>query len=861
LTELYKLILSAPGARWALALLTLFVVVPALAQEAAAPQTEAVAPLEREGEVDEDRPESAAAAEDADEGAAGDPEQADDAAPGGAEDADEGIDYQAELEQELKDAQKTQDIEEIIVTGGKQEGLQDVPISVTTFSATDIRELRIQDISDLADYTPNLEINTAFAASNPTIFIRGIGLKDYNANAAGAVAVVQDGVYIGSPAGQLFQLFDIESVEVMRGPQGSANAYNATAGTIVVNSFDPDGELGSSGSLSYGNFNAIELEGAIGFPVYRDILSGRVSFIANFRDGTTQNLCAGIPDDPTDRRYQACIDWAGPQQRPSAADFADLKPWVNNVKNWATRGKLRWQPTDDLDWIFNAHWGQNRSDSRRLQMLGTNPISRHGRSGTGSNIRGYSPLIAQGVVEPTDLDPFIGFYNRDGLEELDLLGFSLKGTWDIGSVRFTSITGYEENARTVEEEGDASPALVFETDWEDSTWQFTQELRAEGEGERHLWSAGAFFVTQTLDADNTFFTPFYNWNQVFDMELWNFAPFVHARYQILNLDDAVSGVYELNLEGGLRYHWERKIFTLGTTVQALGGQADTFPEETEEATWGHLTGDLTLSYVPIESLTTYLRYTRGMKGGHFNGSATTQFQTIKPVEPEFIDSVEMGAKGRWLDGRLQLNAALFRYWYEDLQVFDIVNEKGSLPTQQLLNSDANVLGVELEIQASPFDGFHLEVAGAWLDSEFVDFQVTKQVSPSQRGKPGRNATFDYSGNPLIDAPEWSVSGMAEYELPLFEWGTLVPQFDFSYRTKVALDPQAKDIVSQPAYWLVNARIAYRTPDEQIEIAAWVQNLTAEEYLLDAFEFSLEAGEVLQVWADPRTYGLTLSYLW
>ncbi len=116
------------------------------------------------------------------------------------------------------------DIEEILITGEKQNSLQDAPTSSTSFTAGDLQALRIENIADLADYTPNLQINTAFAASNPTIFIRGIGLKDYNANAAGAVAVYQDGVNINSPAIQLGQLFDIDGIDVLRGPQGSVTA-------------------------------------------------------------------------------------------------------------------------------------------------------------------------------------------------------------------------------------------------------------------------------------------------------------------------------------------------------------------------------------------------------------------------------------------------------------------------------------------------------------------------------------------------------------------------------------------------------------------------------------------------------------
>ena len=211
---------------------------------------------------------------------------------------------------------------------------------------------------------------------------------------------------------------------------------------------------------------------------------------------------------------------------------------------------------------------------------------------------------------------------------------------------------------------------------------------------------------------------------------------------------------------------------------------------------------------------------------------------IDPVEPEYIDAVELGAKTVLFDGRLSLNFALFRYWYKDLQVFDVVNEVGRPPTSQLLNSPrADVLGAELEFEASPLPGLLIRGGGGWLDSEFLDFVVTKQIRPPARaGVSSVSATFDYSGNSLISAPDWNFSGLVEYELTLpKEWGALVPHFDFSWRSKVHHRPDDLDRLSQPAYWLLNARLAYRSPDQRLEIAGWVQNLANQEYLVDSFD--------------------------
>ena len=328
---------------------------------------------------------------------------------------------------------------------------------------------------------------------------------------------------------------------------------------------------------------------------------------------------------------------------------------------------------------------------------------------------------------------------------------------------------------------------------------------------------------------------------------------------------------EVYFDGGLRYNIEHKEFTLASVINALEGNlVNAIPEETVSETWTGLTGDATLAWEPagdwmydahLDKLNLYVKYGRGMKGGHFNAGLTiqsnvTQQQRIDPVEPEFIHSVEAGFKSRWLENRVVLNFALFRYWYKDLQVFDFTNEVGELPIQQLLNSDASVLGAELELQARPLPGLLIQFGGGWLDSEFLDFKVDK-ATQVPRGQ-GETVEFDYSGHPLISAPEWNFSSIVEYQIPLGRWGSIVPQYTVSFRSKVYLDPQMLDPISQEAHWQHTARLAYRTPDGRFELAGWVDNFTDERYKIDAFDLSLGESAILEVWNDPRTFGFTLS---
>jgi len=913
---------------------------------------------------------------------------------------------------------KAGDIEEILVTGEKQNTLQDAPTSSTSFNTGDLQALRIGDIADLSDYTPNLEINTAFAASNPTIFIRGIGLKDYNANAAGAVAVYQDGVNINAPAIQLGQLFDLEGIDVLRGPQGSVNGRNATAGAILMRSNMPTGEFDVSASLTYGNYNDREIEAAVDIPVIEDLLSLRLSGTAQWRDGYTKNQCAGwnpaahgfpVVDEASNRAiYDALTPTATPialkrgtsgatffdyayldiatinyvndpnnnlvdgaiqtgnqrnpiqlaapvtlangdvlpigtlvglqanqftrvdvdkvcmiqppggivtpkgsatsdnlmgiepgsflpvRVQPSLEDFAGLKSWTNNADNWAARAVLLFTPLDNMEWMFNVHGEQNRGDSAHLQMLGANALmvggfeeraqqdfteqaaSQNSTAGGGApidegwrNVKGVNDLVGSAPGQGGG-NPYSGFYSSDGLEVIDHWGINGRGTWDLGAVVVTLLYDYEWYNRVVEDEGDANPQRIFPAIWADSAWQTEEELRVEGEGERYHWTAGFFFLHEQLDATNTFpDTLAFFIQQVFDQTLTSWAPYAAGTGQLVE-EGTIDGIYQLELGGGIRYNDEQKNFGLSSTAVGTksGVGAVLLPPGMADGKWKNWTYDVQLSYTPFSNEygtpLFYLKYGHGFKGGHFNAGLTIKAgqpeQSIEPVQPEFIDAIEFGARTRWWDDRLTLNAAVFRYWYKDLQVFDIANGAGELPIQKLLNADASVIGAEAEVVAKPFPGALLQFNFGWLDSQFDNFSVVKTILRPRDNSP-TPTVFDYNGNRLVAAPEWNWSLISSYEIPLFGWGTLVPQWDFSYKSKTYLDPQMVDPISQDGYWIHNARIAYRTPDEHIELAFWVSNIFDQQYKVDTFDITREFNTILEVWGEPRMYGVTLSLNW
>jgi outer membrane receptor protein involved in Fe transport len=283
-----------------------------------------------------------------------------------------------------------EDIEEIVVLGAESEASGDFAAadSVTGFGAEDLAALGVQDISDLASFTPNLEIVTA-GATTPTFFIRGVGLNDFNANSTGAVAIFRDDVAINAPALQLGTLFDVEAVNILRGPQGTGLNRNASAGSIKIYSRKPSGDFGGYLRTDFGNFDYMDYEGAFEAPIYGDLMAARVAFRLSQRDGTMRNRCAGappfgspprvpsVPPGLTEPPASICgevvptgFDPVTFQRKVSHVP-PGLAKFVNDVDNWAARGTLLFQPTLDMTWLLNGHGSRRDELSRLGQAIGT----------------------------------------------------------------------------------------------------------------------------------------------------------------------------------------------------------------------------------------------------------------------------------------------------------------------------------------------------------------------------------------------------------------------------------------------------------------------------------------------------------
>lgn len=852
-------------------------------------------------------------------------------------------------------------IEEMVVVGtGASSLFQNQEVSAIAFDADYLDAIGANDISDVAQFTPNLEIRTPFAASNPTLFIRGVGIRDFNANSSSSVAVYNDEIYMNSPAGQLAQLFDTQNIDVLRGPQTTTYGRNSSAGTIRVITRKPTGTPGATGTVTYGRFNELSFEAAVENVIIPEMLSMRTAARWNQRDGTTKNRCADqdyafpdrgplrrLRDDPVQQNraliryaHDSCYDGQNvdPTQAPPGAGFTvgqagGVKEWVNDTRNWAARTIIRFQhPFLDMDWQLNLHGGQNRGDARQFQLIGVRqlPVDEFASSSPEGDFDQYQDPdnrlflnnfgAFRSISKPTDGNPYEGDYNNVEKEKIDLFGANITGRMSFGDYELISITGYEWNKRDTELNLDGNPFPGLEPNLRNKSYQLTQELRLDFDaGEGFSWQAGGMFLYEALTigcggassnggvqvpqiggaggtvgilghscATNfTINAALPEANQTYSF----FTRYAAAWYKF-----AWEPAETFTIKAGVRLNYEEKELNLlaqdfdclrgpaipgsqrctATEGPLVGGGPDVIyapiaaNAAAKEYGWA---GDVIATWSPATDVNFYLRYARGWKGPSINGGianpgseGTPNADLATPVEPEIIDSVEMGLKGEFWANRIRMNWALFYYDYQDLQVFQLRNAAGGVPTQELINAgDADILGFEAEFDIKPFEGWGpalmdqiwIRLTFAWLDSKYTDFLVVQAINVPGEPPTAQVRLTDYTGNRLVNSPELSFIGFVAWPVG-GDWGLLIPRLDWSFKDKVFFGPGNEELASQEALWIMNFRLTFKSPSETFELSGWIENLTDQAYTIDVFNLSRLRGSILHAVGDPRTYGLTFK---
>ena len=756
-------------------------------------------------------------------------------------------------------AQESQVLDEIVVTAQRQsESLQSVPIAVTAVTGDTLQERGLNDVKELALQTPGLNIKSDFGIANPNIYIRGVGIGDFNANVTNAVGVYIDEVYIASPAAQLFQFYDAEQVEILRGPQGTLFGRNTTAGAINFSSRGPTDELSIDLFSEFGNYDYRKLEGGIGGPVIQDVLNVRVSGIAVDRDGTLENRIDG----------------------------RDL----NDQDRWAARGQAELMPAEGITILASVFGGKADNSALQAQHRGLlDPVTfapcAPERLGRGECVD------AVGYAD-TDGDPFAGAYNGESRETVDLFGGTLRGTFDVGDYELSSVTGYVETERFTIFDGDQGPVNFLVPIHAADSDQVSQELRlASPTDGRFRWLAGAFYFEEDLRFDGSFDlfrnfrpailaaatdlglesqfpggfnplggpdlaaqlgNPIFNFPaQVteygYDQSVESWAVFGQAYFDLTD---------DLTLTGGLRYSEEDRQFDyLSTTGVELGVPVATLVETSDtlgnnEVAFDDLSYRAAIEWQATDDVFAYASVSEAAKSGGFNG-ALTFFQTqAVPFDDETLTAYEVGVKTESFGSRVRFNAAAFYYDYDDLQVY-VLASTGGIPQQVLTNAaKAEVYGAEFELLAEPIDGLTLSGGLSLLQSGIEEFELEDGL--------GIPVGTDLTGNDLAYTPDVALTGAVAYERPLARGVTLALGADLSYQSETNADVRNLERTEVDPYTLIGARAALRWDDDRWEAAIWGRNVTDEEYITyvaDIGDFGLDYVQ----YGDPATYGVSLRH--
>lgn len=711
-------------------------------------------------------------------------------------------------------------LEEIVVTARKREqNLQEVSISITAFTSKRIQEMNLLNAQDISWMTPGLYASGSVGNLNPMYTLRGIGLNDFFTNNNPTVGLYLDEVVQPFSPMMGFQMFDLERVEVLKGPQGTLYGRNTTGGAINFISRRPGEELNGYLRAGYGEFDRVEAEGAIGGPIAEN-LGGRLAFL------TTQQSDGWMRNTVTGKK-------------------------VGEIDQVAVRGILQWQPADNFGIEFIGRYAEDNSDTYLREHVGfaEAPFSTSSCASAIAGRRDEGNCVSfLGFFDPNADDRYT--HSNSSIHgndiDADALGLTLKMDWNIGDMTLTSVTGYSEFDRVYSEDADGTPfAMIDVVSYNDGT-TFSQELRLSGIMSRIEWVLGGFFSDDEMsfyflqDLRQHLFLSVVDtdWKQ----ESSSIALFGHVNFALAN---------RLSLVGGLRYTYEDKKIRYDASDLDPFGTTQFLPPTVsgyrDRISNNEVSGQAGLDFQVTDDILTYFTFNRGFKTGGYKGAIAFSQAEVEPFTQETVHAYEAGIKSTWANGKVRFNAAAYFSDWEDFQAF--VNEiRSGVPVIVLTNAgDAEIYGIEADLLLHPTDGLDIQATINWMDTEITKYNTI----------PG---TADATGNNLANAPDLMFNGLFRYEFPLANSGfNAYISSDLIYRDRVYYSLANRGQASQGSNWLWNGRVGVISQDGTWEASVWGKNLTDEAYVKQSYDNTGGIFPSQNFIGEPRTYGVSVQY--
>lgn len=748
-------------------------------------------------------------------------------------------------------AQAQQGLEEVIVTAQKRtERAQDVPIALAAFGGDKIKELAIGDLRELSKRVPGVALfDDRAGSSQPTWVIRGVGLTDFNANNTPTAAIYYDEFYMTSNVMGGIGMFDIDRVEILKGPQGGLYGRNTTGGAVRVESVRPSLEsFDGYATARYGKWGRYGVEGAAGGPL-SDTVAFRIAGMIDQGGGWQDSLATAGDDEWGDH------------------DF------------YALRARLLFQPSESLQVNLKIDSGKDQSETVLGSGIGAYdpntllkcaPVLAGERDDANCVDWGTVNDLANGVAPGLQVSDQSG----DGREVLtnpvnqldnEWFAATVQIDWDLEDATLTSITGYIDYEMRQFYDYDAG---VHENGHENShspikSW--SQELRlvsnADGPFE---WLAAVNWAEDELDDRRQF---------LFADNLLVFGglPYSERSYLQTSSSWAAYGQvgYRLNdalkLHGSLRYTDEQKDIENATLVifiapgQPLPGVGITDVHRSWQLD-EHWTGHAGIDWTPSDNALLYAKVTRGFKSGGFFGGFALTYEDLNPYIEETIWSYEAGFKTDWFDNSLRLNGAVYYYDYTDAQGYTTeFNDVTHTALTRLGNlGDAEHVGAELDFIWSPvaLPGATLSAGAAWLDAEFDSKNSFLAQDFTTR--------VSYDGLQRSYAPEFSYDIEARYEWDIGADFRMITSVNYAWRDDVVNQDTTGTAIDAAlygveAFGLLDARLQIGAQDDRWHVALVGKNLMDEEYVMSSTFDNL--GSYMESFGLPFSWMLELNYNW
>lgn len=720
-------------------------------------------------------------------------------------------------------AQSNFSIEEVTVTAQrKSQSLQEVPIAITAFSAETIEKSRIDGLDDIASRTPGFTIGQQ-GPTAPELTIRGIGSTDREAGSDRSVVVFVDEVYVGRAGASTFDLFDLERIEVLRGPQGTLYGKNVVGGAVNLITAKPTNDTRGKFKTTVGNHGLFELQGLYNTAL-SDSVYGKVSASIKKRDGYFDNIQVG-------------------RNNSDAPESQSI------------RGQVLFQPSDTLSLLVSAEYSHDEVSG----------ISNKITQGETSDAD-FAAALAPFNFTPND-DLYSGSNNIFGGLDRDIYALSARLNWSIDLGDLTYISAFRSNEFTLSRDiaglGISNALTPQQRGFESSAFNdeeyeaISQELRLASSTDNDSplsWVTGLYYLAEETNRDqvrqrkaNTAFSrPLFDQNA----ETTSWGVFAEFTYDI---SETVS------VTAGSRYTSDKKEFDLAVSntyspaeqaaiLAAVDRAPSLSPASTEfstsaNETWSASTPKLVVDWQVTEDILLFATASKGFKSGGFVGLGANELLATTSFSPEFAYNYEIGTKSQFMDDRLQLNLSFFQVDFEDLQLRDRVllipgDETSAIVT--IANAaEAEIKGVDLEFVFLPIENLKLSGSYSYLDTEITVISE------------GSNLKL---GSRLPRAPERSWVLTADYNIEMNQ-GNINIRGDYRYTGDQFFDLNEQTAGHEQDYGLFDARVAYESDAGGWELSLWAKNLGDKEYRNHVQ--SIRSGRAgLSKIGAPRTFGLS-----